>query len=720
MAADLMLSRREFVTASAAGASLIVGFRLPRPVWAAAARPLAPFAPNGWITIDARGLVTLVVDRSEMGQGAVTGMAMILAEELDADWSLVRLGEAPTDPSRWVRRMSTGGSASIRGSWDTLRQAGAAAREMLRAAAAQAWGVPLEECSCDAGTVVHRPTGRSLAYGQLVERAAGLEPPEHPRLKDPGEFRIIGRPMKRLDTPPKVDGRARFGIDVVVPNMLVASIERAPTLGGRVASYDDSAARAVDGVRYVVALEGTHGKPIGDVFPARVESGVAVVADSYWQAATGRRALEVAWDPGPHGQLGSEGIAAELRRLAGQPGAVARSEGDVQGALRRAATVIEAEYQVPYLHHATMEPMNCVADVRADGCEIWAPTQTQSAAQDVAAKITGLPPEKIRVHTTFLGGGFGRRLETDYIAEAVLVSRAVGRPVKVVWTREDDVRHGFYRPATYNRFAAGLDAEGRPVAWSHKLVCPSILAFKGWLEEEVDRTSVEGAANLPYAIPNLEVRAVNAEIPVPLGFWRSVGSSHTAFVTECFLDEVAHAAGADPYEFRRSLLTHHARHRRVLEVAAERSGWGAPPPAGRARGIAVAESFGSFVAQVAEVSVEAEAVRVHRVTCVVDCGPYVNPDGVQSQMEGGIVFGLTAALHGEITLERGRVQQSNFHDYPMLRLRDMPEVDVHIVPSTEEQGGIGEPGVPPIAPAVCNAVFAATGRRVRKLPIRLV
>ncbi|MGH7701269.1 MAG: xanthine dehydrogenase family protein molybdopterin-binding subunit, partial [Gemmatimonadales bacterium] len=429
----------------------------------------------------------------------------------------------------------------------------------------------------------------------------------------------------------------------------------------------------------------------------------------------------VQWDDGPSASLSSAGISATFARLAEQPGVVARTEGDAAAALAAAAKRVEAVYEVPYLHHATMEPMNATAHVRADGCDIWAPTQNQSRAQGVAAELTGLPPEKVRIHTTYLGGGFGRRLESDFIAEAVRLSQETGAPVKVIWSREDDVRHGFYRPATYNRFAAGLDAGGRPVAWTHRIVAPSILLPKfGALREGIDGTLVEGAANLPYHIANLRVEQTVADIPVPLGFWRSVGSSQNAFVTECFFDEVAAAAGRDPYELRRELLRAHPRHLGALELAARKAGWGKPLPPGRGRGIAVAESFGSYVAQVAEVSVGSDgAVRVHRVVCAVDCGPVASLGQIEAQMEGGIVYGLTAALYGEITIERGRVQQSNFHDYPLLRHPEMPAVETYVVPSTESQGGIGEPSVPLTAPAVCNAIFAATGKRIRKLPIRL-
>ncbi len=720
MSSPTEVTRREFLKAGAtAGAGLAIAFYLPRGMAEGVVSPPAQFAPNAWIAIDSAGIVTFTLDKSEMGQGTHTGLAMVLAEELEADWSRVRLGAVPVQASAWSRRMSTGGSSSIRGSWEIVRKAGATAREMLLNAAARRWRVERATCRAERGAVIHTPTGRRLSYGKLVEIAATLPVPTDPPLKDPKDFRILGTRVRRLDTPPKVTGGAAFGIDVRVPGMLVATVARSPVFGGGVKSFDATAARAVTGVRHVVELKGSTG-PSSDNSPrVWTESGVAVVADYYWQAAQGRRALKIVWDDGPNALLDSAGISAKFERLAQQAGAVARTQGSAASALASSARKVDSVYEVPYLHHATMEPMNCTAYVRGDSCDVWAPTQNQSRAQEVAAELSGLPKEACRVHTTLLGGGFGRRLEADFVAEAVRISKAVGAPVKLIWSREDDVQHGFYRPATYNRLAAGLDPAGRPVAWTHRIVAPSILSWKfGRLENGIDRTTIEGAANLPYAIPNIQVEQLVADIPVPLGFWRSVGSSHNAFVTECFFDEVAAAAGKDACELRRELLRDHPRHLSVLNLAAEKAGWGTPLPAGRHRGIAVAESFGSFVAQVAEVSVAGHGgVRVHRVVCAVDCGPVVSPDAIEAQMEGGIVFGLTAALYGAITIEKGRVVQSNFHDYPMLRMNEMPVVETYIVPSTEKQGGIGEPGVPPIAPAVCNAIFAATGKRVRKLPI---
>ena len=716
MSSHARITRREFVQT---GAGLVVAFYLPPRLVRGAVPPDAPFAPNAWIRVGGDGIVTLTVDKSEMGQGSQTGLAMILAEELEADWPTVRLGPVPENPAGWSRTMRTGGSNAIRSSWEPLRKAGAAAREMLITAAAEAWKVDRTTCRAENGAVVHEPSGRRLPYGKLATRAARLAVPTDAPLKDPKNFRLLGRRVPRLDTPSKVDGSATFGIDVTVPGMLVASIERCPVFGGRIKRHDATKAKALPGVRAVVELEGSPWTGQGGAWGVGCAAGVAVVADTYWHAFQGRKALEIEWDEGEATSLDSDGIRAMLARRAEQPAVEARKDGDAATALAGAARRVEAVYEVPFLHHATMEPMNCTAHVRADGCDVWAPTQNQTRAQEVTAELAGLPKETVRIHTTFLGGGFGRRLEPDFVSEAVRVSQAVGAPVKVIWTREDDVRHGFYRPASHNRFAAGLDGAGNPIAWSHRVVAPPILLKFGPLEKGLDRTLVDGAQNLPYGIPNILVDQVAVDLlPIPRGFWRSVGISHNAFVTECFFDEVAAAAGKDPYQLRRALLADRPRHRRVLDLAADKAAWGTPLPAGRGRGIALAEWEPTVCAQVAEVTVESDgSVRVHRVVCAVDCGPTVNVGQIEAQMEGGIVYGLTAALYGEITIAQGRVKQGNFDDYPMLRLREMPRVEVYIVPSSEKQGGIGEPAVGPIAPAVCNAIFAATGKRIRKLPI---
>ncbi|HXL35512.1 MAG TPA: xanthine dehydrogenase family protein molybdopterin-binding subunit [Gemmatimonadales bacterium] len=615
--------------------------------------------------------------------------------------------------------MSTGGSTAIHGSWDLLRKAGATARQMLITAAAQTWDVDRTSCRAEAGTVIHTPTKRRLSYGRLAARAATLPVPQDVPLKDPKDFRLIGTRTTRLDTPAKVDGSAVYGIDVTVPGLLVASIERCPVFGGTIKRYDATKAKGMPGVRAVVELEPSPWTGKDGAWGVGCAAGVAVVADTYWHAFQGRKALEIEWNEGEAASLGSERIRAELARLADQPGVEAKKIGDPAAALAGAAQRVEAVYEVPFLHHATMEPMTCTAHVQADGCDVWAPTQNQTRTQEVAAELAGFPKEKVRIHTTFLGGGFGRRLEPDFVSEAVRVSKAVGAPVKVIWTREDDTQHGFYRPASYNRFAAGLDAAGNPVAWTHRVVGTPIRIKFGPLPKGLDGSLVDGAEDLAYVIPNLLVDQVAADfLPIPRGFWRSVGISHNAFVTESFMDEVATAAKQDPFELRRALLKDRPRHLRTLELVAEKAGWGTPLPAGRGRGIAFAEWQPTVCAQVAEVSVAPDgAVHVHRVVCAVDCGPAVNVGQIEAQIQGGIVYGLTAALYGEITIDRGRVKQGNFTDYPMMHINEMPVVEVHVVPSTEKQGGIGEPSVGPIAPAVCNAIFAATGKRIRKLPI---
>lgn len=703
------MERRAFLQVTGtAGAGLVLGLRLPD------ARGVLPFAPNAWLKVDTDGAVTVTIDKSEMGEGNHTALAMIVAEELDADWTKVRVGPLPVNPASWSRRMSTGGSTSVRTSYEILRKAGASARAMLTGAAAQTWGVEPSACSTQSGMVSH--ANHRLGYGALAVKAASQPVPENPPLKDPKDFRILNTRVHRLDTPSKVNGSAEFGIDVRMPGMLFATIERAPVFGGKVQSLDATAAKAIPGVRHVVQLNGTPWTGINGAWGVGTESGVAVVADTYWQAVQGRRALTITWDEGPAAALSD--VPGKLAALANQPGVTAKTAGDAAAALSGAAKKVEGVYTVPFLHHATMEPMNCTAVVRAGICDVWAPTQNQTRAQEVAAEAAGVPKEKVRIHTTLLGGGFGRRLESDFVAEAVSVSKAVNAPVKVIWSREDDTKHGFYRPATYNKLSAGLDAQNHPVAWSHHIVAPPILTKFGPLQNGIDSTLIDGAADLPYAFPNLFVDQLAVELPVPLGFWRSVGASQNAFVVECFFDEVAAAAGRDPYELRRELLQSKPRHLRVLELAASKAGWGTPLPPGRGRGIAIAEWEPTICAEVAEVSVAPDGtVRVHRVVCAVDCGPVVNPDTIEAQMQGGVVFGLSAALYGEITIDKGRVQQSNFNDYQVLRMPEMPVVEVHIVPSTDAQGGIGEPSVPPTAPAVCNAIYAATGKRIRALPI---
>src|SRR6266850_939053 len=660
------INRREFLEAAGvAGAGLVIGFHLPATGRGRAAAA-APFAPNAWLRIGADESVLVVVDRSEMGQGVTTSLPMLLAEELEADWSKIRIESAPADKA-YINPMfgmqGTGGSTSVRAAFTPLRKAGAAAREMLVGAAADTWGVDKSTCRAEQGAVIHTPSNRRLTYGTLAAKAATVPLPHDVPLKDPKDWKILGTRVKRLDSPAKVDGSAVFGIDVKAPGLLVAVVARSPVFGGKVKSFDAAEAKAVPGVKHVV----------------QISSGVAVVADGYWTAKKGRDALTVTWDEGPTGSVSSASISQLFAQQAGQAGAVARHDGDAQGALPGAAAKVDAAYELPFLAHATMEPMNCTAHVRPDGVDIWAPTQFQTGAQGVGAGIGGVPPEKVKVHTTYLGGGFGRRFELDFIQEALETSKATGAPVKVIWSREDDIRNAQYRPACYHRMQAGLDATGQPVAWTHRIVAPS---------------------NMIRVFPD------------------TVKNSYNGFVVETFIDELASAAKKDPYEYRRDLLGKAPRHLGALNLAASNAGWGTPLPAGRSRGIAVYKSFDSYVAEVAEVSLGSDGTpRVHRVVCAVDCGPVVNPDIVEAQMQSAIVYGLTAALWGEITIDKGRVQQSNFHDYRMLRLAEMPVVEVHIVSSTDAQGGVGEPGTPPIAPAVCNALFALTGKRIRKLPI---
>ncbi|HXI64271.1 MAG TPA: xanthine dehydrogenase family protein molybdopterin-binding subunit [Gemmatimonadales bacterium] len=707
MGARSEVSRREFLqTATVAGAGLVIGFHLPVGGRRGIAYP-STFAPNAWLRINPDESVLVMVDRSEMGQGVTTSLPMLLAEELEADWSKIKIEFAPADKA-YINPMfgmqGTGGSTSIRAAYTPLRKAGAAAREMLVTAAAQTWGVDKSECHAEKGAVVHASSKRRLTYGNLVGKASTVPLPQDVPLKEPKDWKILGTRVNRLDTPSKVNGEAGFGIDVKAPGLLVAVIARSPVFGGKVKSFDAAKAKAVPGVRQVV----------------QISTGVAVVGDGYWPAKKGRDALDITWDEGSTASVSSASISQLFAKNAEQTGAVARHDGDAQGALLGAASKIEAVYELPFLAHATMEPMNCTAHVRADGVDIWAPTQFQTGAQGLGVSIGGVPPEKVKVHTTYLGGGFGRRFELDFIKEALETSKAAGAPVKVIWSREDDIRMAQYRPANYHRFQAVLDASGQPVAWTQRIVAPSIMArvFPDNVKNGLDGEAVEGGVGMPYAIPNVHVDYALTDTGIPVGFWRSVNNSFNGFAVETFIDELAAAAKKDPYEYRRDLLGKAPRHLGVLNLAANKAGWGTPLPAGRARGIAVFKSFDTYVAEVAEVSVDSDGVpHVHRVVCAVDCGPVVNPGIVEAQMQSAIVYGLTAALWGEITIDKGQVQQSNFHNYRMLRMAEMPVVEVHIVPSTDSQGGVGEPGTPPIAPAVCNAIFALNGKRIRKLPI---
>lgn len=720
------LARRRFLAGGAAlGAGLTLGLI---PLGRAAMRESGPglagaaptaagdFAPNAFLRIAPDGIVTVISKHLEMGQGSYTGLATLVAEELDADWAQVRVEGAPADATRyrnlfWGEAQGTGGSTAIANSWEQMRRAGAAARQMLIEAAAQQWGVEASAITVADGQVHDTAGGRSAGFGALAEDAARRPVPDEVRLKDPAAFRLIGRRLPRKDNLEKTNGSALFTQDLRLPGMLTALVAHPPRFGGRLRGVDGAAALATPGVRQVV----------------EIPSGVAVVGADFWSAKRGREALKLDWDLGEAFAQDSAEILADYRALAATPGTVARNDGDATAALEAAAGAIEAEYSVPFLAHAAMEPLDCVVRIDDEGCEVWNGEQMQTSDQHNIASLLGIAPERVRIHMLYAGGSFGRRAnpKADYLLEAVQIARALPRgvPLKLIWTREDDMRGGFYRPMYLHRLRGALDAEGLPSAWEQRIVGQSILAgtpFEAMLVKDgVDQTSVEGAANLPYAIPNLRVELHSPTLPVPVLWWRSVGSTHTAFATECFVDELAHAAGQDPLAFRRTLLRDHPRHLQVLELAAAKAGWGGPLGGGRGRGIAVHESFNSFVAQVAEVTVRRGRIQVDRVVIAVDCGIAVNPDVIEAQMQGGMGFGLTAALGGELTFRDGAVEQSNFHDYPLLRIDQMPEVEVHIVASGEPPTGVGEPATPVIAPAVANAVFAATGQRLRTLPLRL-
>ena len=715
MSAATEMKRREFLKVGAAlGGGLLISLYVPEFVPAARAADSAakPIALNAFVRIGTDESVTVISNHSEMGQGIYTSLPMLLNEELEADWPRIRVESAPVDAvynHTVFGIMMTGGSTTTNSEYDRFRKMGAMARIMLVGAAAQSWNVDPQTCRAEKGFVIHTSTGRRASYGSLAEAASKITPPKDIPLKDPRDFTLVGKPVHRLDTPSKTNGTAQFGLDVYIPGMLTAVVARAPVFGGKVVSFNADKAKAIPGVVNVV----------------QVPSGVAVLAKGFWPAKLGREQLEITWDEGPGAAVSTADMREKFSALSKTPGLVARKVGDPAAALAGSAKTITAEYEVPYLAHCMMEPLNTVVDLGEDGCEIWSGTQFQTGDRAAAAKVAGLKPEQVKIHTTLLGGGFGRRANpaSDFVMEATEVAKAAKVPVKVVWTREDDIRGGWYRPMWYDHFAAGLDASGNPVAWTHTIVGQSIMTgtmFEAFgVKNGIDSTSVEGAADILYGIPNLQVDLHSPKNEVPVQWWRSVGHSHTGFSVEAFLDEVAHAGGKDPYQLRRTLLAGQPRMLAVLDLAAQKANWGGALPAGRARGIATHFSFDSFVAQVAEVSVEKDGmVHVHRVVAAVDCGQTVNPDTVKAQLEGGIIFGLTAALKTEITLDQGRVQQRNFHDYPMLRMFEAPAIEVFIVPSTEHPTGVGEPGVPPVAPAVANAIFAATGKRVRRLPIK--
>jgi isoquinoline 1-oxidoreductase beta subunit len=715
MSTPAMVGRREFLkTGAAVGGGLLVSWHMPLSSAGAGKAEAAEnqVALNAFVRIGTDESVTVISSHSEMGQGVYTSLPMLLNEELEADWSKIRVEAAPVDKvyNHPVFGMQmTGGSTTSPAEWERYRKMGALARTVLVSAAAQQWKVDASSCQVANGVVLHRATGKRATYGSLATAASQITPPAEVKLKDAKSFTLIGKPTRRLDTPSKTNGSAQFGLDISLPGMLTAVVARPPVFGAKVVKFDAGETLKVPGVKAV----------------EQVESGVAVIAERFWPAKVGRDKLVVAWDLGPNAELSTEQMLRDFAEQAKSPGAVAKKTGDPDNALKTSAKTITAEYDVPYLAHAMMEPLNCVVDLRADSCEIWTGTQFETVDRASAAQVAGLAPEKVQIHTTLLGGGFGRRANpvSDFVREAVHVAKVAKAPVKVVWTREDDLKCGWYRPMWHDRFAAGLDANGEPVAWTHTIVGQSIMQgtlFESFMiKNGVDGTSVEGAADLLYGIPNLQVDLHSPKIGVPVQWWRSVGHSHTGFSVEAFLDEVAHAGGKDPYELRRKLLAKQPRMLAVLDLAAQKANWGAKLPPGVGRGIAGHFSFDSYVAQVVEASVAKDgAVRVHRVVCAVDCGTVINPDTVRAQMEGGIIFGLTAALKTEITLKAGKIEQSNFHDYQMLRIFESPKIEVHIVPSSENPTGVGEPGVPPVAPALANAIFAITGKRVRRLPIR--
>lgn len=696
----MSMNRRDLLRS---GAGMMVGFFLPdsRELFAQQGRGRAqgPINPNAYIRIAADDSVTLIITKGEMGQGTMTSLSQLLADELDCDWKNVKTEFAPVNPALYGNQ-GVFGSQSIRTTWFPLRQAGANARAMLLDAAAQQWKVDKAALRTDAGFVVNPATGAKLSYGSLSDAASKVAVPAAAPLKDPKDFRYIGKSMKRLDTKSKVNGTAKFGLDTRLPGMLYAVIARCPVFGGKVASFDASKAKAVPGVKNVL----------------QVPTGVAVVAENTWAAMQGRNALVVKFDEGPVAQYSSPDIRKMFAEYAEKPGAVAKKVGDTEQALAAATKKIEAIYDAPYLSHAPMEPMNCTVVVNADSCEIWAPTQMQSGGRSTAAQITGLAPEKVKLNSMLMGGGFGRRGGTDYISEAVEVAKAMpGTPVKLTWTREDDMQHDLYRPASYVKFAGAVDAQGWPVALTAKVSCPSF--FGGGRGGAVDGTAVEGIHTLEYTIPNIFVDWRKADPGIPTTFWRAVGYTQNTFFAECFLDELAALGGKDPLEVRRRLLGNSPRLLAVMNKAAEGAGWG-KAPAGRHQGVAVVNNIGSYTAIVAEVSVTKGAMKLHRVVCAVDCGHVVNPAIIERQIESGIVYGLSAALKGAITIKNGRVEQGNFDRYDVTRISEMPKIDVHIVETNNNPGGIGEASGPAIAPAIANAIFAATGKRLRKMPMK--
>jgi isoquinoline 1-oxidoreductase beta subunit len=699
-------SRRKFLSGIAGG--LVLGFVLPeRSKLAAQAPPANLFGPPpagkpmAYLRIGNDESVTFLIPKAEMGQGTATACAQLIGEELECDWSKVRFEHAPVDPSLYGHQ-TTVGSMAIRTSWVPLRTAGAQARQMLIGAAAASWGVSPSQCRAENGFVINTANNARLSYGKLAADAAKQPVPSNVTLKNAAQFKVIGKPIKRLDTKDKITGRTKFGLDTRLPGMVYAVVERCPVFGGKAMSFDATKAKTVPGVKDVI----------------QISSGVAVVADSTWAAMQGRKVLTVQWDEGAGASTSTASISKLLADRMKEPGAAARKEGDTQAGLAKASKKIEAVYEVPFLSHAPMEPMNTTAHVHADGADIWVPTQSPTSSRAMAAQTLGLPPEKINFHWTLMGGGFGRRGEgeLDFVPEAAeLAKKLSGTPVKVTWTREDDMRHDYYRPVSRVEFAGGLDAAGWPAAFSAKVACPS---FFGGGRGGVDQTAVTGLSDLEYAFPDFLVDWRVANTIVPVSFLRGPGANQNTFFAECFLDELCALGGKDPVEVRRRLLGKSPRLLAVLELAASKANWGKPLPAGHHQGVAVGNNVGAFNAQIAEISITKGKLRVHKVVCAFDCGQVINPATLTQQIEGGIVFGLAAALKGEITLDKGRVQQGNFNNYDLLRIDEMPAIETYIVPSTASPSGAGEATVPPIAPAVVNAIFAATGKRIRKLPIK--
>jgi isoquinoline 1-oxidoreductase beta subunit len=721
------VNRRTFLkvgvsVGAAMGGGLMLGFSLP-----AASQGEAPkgksviggdanetpqsgvFEPNAFIQIDATGKVTLVIPKVEMGQGIYTSIPMLIAEELEVPLDSVVIDHAPPNEKLFkdplLGGQLTGGSTSIRYAWEPMRKAGATARTLLISAAAQQWQVEPATCHAERGEVVHMATSRRIGYGQLVDAASKLPAPQNVTLKDPKDFKLIGTAQKRLDSPEKVDGTAVFGLDVRLPGMVYAAIVNSPVFGGKLVSVDDTNAKKIPGVRQVI----------------RFDNGVAVIGDHTWAAKRGAAALDLTWNEGRGADFSTAKVVQQLADASKKDGAVARKDGDTKKGFDDAKTRVDAVYQQPFLAHATMEPVNCTVSVRADGCDIWVGTQVPTRAVDTAMKITGLPADKITVHNHLLGGGFGRRLETDFIEQALKIGKQVGTPVKVTYTREEDVQHDMYRPYYYDVISAGLDANGKPIAWQHRIVGSSVMArfappaFKNGLDPD----AVEVSADLPYDLPNQFIDYVRQEpMDIPTAFWRGVGPTRGTFVVESFMDELAAQAKIDPVKYRHDLLGKTPRAQNVLDVAAQKAGWGGTPPKGQGRGVSVMHAFGSFFGMVVDVTVNSDGeVAVNRVVCAVDCGMVVNPNTVEAQIQGGIIFGITAALYSEITIKDGRVEQANFTDYRMLRIDQTPPIEVHIVKSSEAPGGIGEPGTAALAPALTNAIYAATGKRLRQLPV---